>query len=396
MADDKKGGAKSEAGQLFIDFGSTGLGTLIKGLNSISASFLLAKNAAKQMSDMIIKPAQEAGNTAVNIGKIASALGTSYKEVQKMQMYLKSKSASEDLINDIANVKTIIQDVQTGFADLPAGVSVALSRTGHNITEYSESFEDILRLFDDIREATNSMDADARNQILRQLGISSEWGYLWDRGDFNIREASLISDEAIEKNIEASEAMAQLAVTTENLKIELVAKIAPALTTIANWLTNHEINFKSGKYDNTIKTTTNTVKTTAVNSMMATPVGVVTITGASLVGAGKGLIQKANETKNGTSKKGVPTGGASSILPLINIPSTPIDNSNIPTPENIQNSQDVPSQMYQNLTQTTHIEITNQNTINGENAREIAQQIASINSQDIEYNQFQTSNLAGL
>ncbi len=38
MSDDKKGGAKNEAGQLFLDFGATGLGKPVKGLNSLSAS----------------------------------------------------------------------------------------------------------------------------------------------------------------------------------------------------------------------------------------------------------------------------------------------------------------------------------------------------------------------
>lgn len=38
MSDDKKCGAKSEAGQLFLDFGATGLGKPVKGLNPLSAS----------------------------------------------------------------------------------------------------------------------------------------------------------------------------------------------------------------------------------------------------------------------------------------------------------------------------------------------------------------------
>ena len=61
MSDDKKCGAKSEVGQLFLDFGATGLGKLVKGLNSLSASFLLAKNGAEQALKPIISMPQNAG-----------------------------------------------------------------------------------------------------------------------------------------------------------------------------------------------------------------------------------------------------------------------------------------------------------------------------------------------
>ncbi len=392
MADDKKGGAKSEVGKLFIDIGSTGLGTLVKGLNSLSASFMLAKNGAKAMADTLIKPAKEAGNTAVEISKVANALGTSNKEVQKMRMYLKSKNASEDLLNDLANLKNIIYDVHTGMGQLPEGMSIALNKTGHNIMEYSGTFESTLKLLEDLKNATQGMNAEAQNQILRQMGISTEWAYLWSRGDFNLKDAALISDEAVEKNIEAAEAMAKLAATTESLKIELMSKIAPALTKIANYLSDKEVDVKAGKYNKEIKTGT-------------------TAMGIALRGAAGGN----NITRAVKSNiKGKMTGGAAPLFPVIEMPK-PINNStinttniennvnpnldknsNLETPKNMQDTQNIPSQMLQNLTQTTHIEITNQNTINGENASEIANKIISINSQDIAYNQFQAQNLAGL
>ena len=392
MADDKKGGAKSEAGKLFIDIGSTGLGTLVKGLNSLSASFMLAKNGAKAMADTLIKPTKEAGNTAVEISKVANALGTSNKEVQKMRMYLKSKNASEDLLNDLANLKNIIYDVHTGMGQLPEGMSIALNKTGHNIMEYSGTFESTLKLLEDLKNATQGMNAEAQNQILRQMGISTEWAYLWSRGDFNLKDAALISDEAIKKNIEAAEAMAKLAATTESLKIELMSKIAPALTKIANYLSDKEVNVKAGKYNKEIKAGT-------------------TAMGIALRGAAGGN----NITRAVKSNiKGKMTGGAAPLFPVIEMPK-PINNStinttniennvnsnldknsNFQTPQNMQDTQNIPTQMLQNLTQTTHIEITNQNTINGENAREIANKIISINSQDIAYNQFQAQNLAGL
>lgn len=374
MADDKQGTAKNKMGELFVDIGSTGLGTLVKGLNTLSASFLLAKNGAKQMADMIIKPTKEAGNAAVEIGKVANALGTSYKEVQKMKMYLKSKNVSEGLLNDLANLQSTIYDVQTGMGQLPEGIAIALNRTGHNIMEYNGTFESTLKLLDDIKSATKNYSPQARNQIFRQMGISSEWGYLWDRGDFNLRDSALISDEAVEKNIQAAEAMAKAAATTENLKGELIGKVAPAVTKTADWISNKEVEVKEGKY----------------NDILFKPVG---------LDVGKSEIKNAQTA----IKKGKATGGAAPILEMPKPLDIANDNKisfenkqNLQTPENMQSSTNIPSQMYQNLTQSTHIEITNQNTINGDNASEIANRIASINAQDIAYNQFQAHNLAGI
>ena len=44
---DNKSGASHELGNLFVDIGSSGLGSLLKGLNSLSATFMLTKNAAQ-------------------------------------------------------------------------------------------------------------------------------------------------------------------------------------------------------------------------------------------------------------------------------------------------------------------------------------------------------------
>jgi hypothetical protein len=43
MAEDKNSAAQSKLGELFVDIGSSGLGTLVKGLNTLSTSFLVTK-----------------------------------------------------------------------------------------------------------------------------------------------------------------------------------------------------------------------------------------------------------------------------------------------------------------------------------------------------------------
>ena len=174
------------------------------------------------------------------------------------------------------------------------------------------------------------------------------------------------------------------------------------MTTIANWLSNKEVDLKAGKYNNQINTvktgTTNAGKTISKgvgSAVMATPIGTAVVAGGAVYAIGKKL--------KDTAQKGGVTGGAAPVLEIpkpldiANNNETSFENKqNLQTPENMQSSTNIPSQMYQNLTQSTHIEITNQNTINGDNASEIANRIASINSQDIAYNQFQAHTLAGI
>lgn len=119
-----------------------------------------------------------------------------------------------------------------------------------------------------------------------------------------------------------------------------------------------------------------------------------TATGAivgGVVGAGKYAIENAHKSSKsnqgeiplwkqltdfGQYKDGAPTGGAAPVPDFMNTPAatTPLGMNNLS----------------QNIT------ITNQNNITGENAQEIATEIARINAQDIEYTQYQLQNLTGI
>lgn len=87
----QQGRAQNKLGELFVEFSTKGLPSLLKNLNSVSASFLIGKNAATQFADTLTKPFKEAGNTAVGIGKMANALGATNREYQKLTTYVKSK-----------------------------------------------------------------------------------------------------------------------------------------------------------------------------------------------------------------------------------------------------------------------------------------------------------------
>ena len=83
------GAAQSKLGELFVDIGVGGIGKTLKALNTVSASFLLTKNAAVQITKPFINMGKQALDTAVDVGKLGSTLGIAYKEAYKLKYYFK-------------------------------------------------------------------------------------------------------------------------------------------------------------------------------------------------------------------------------------------------------------------------------------------------------------------
>lgn len=362
MAD--KPQAKNELGQLFVDIGIGGLGKTLKGLNSVAATFLLGKNAANQFIKSVAQPFKEAGNAAVGIGKMSNALATSSMEYQKLAMYLKKYNLSEDLLGDVSKLEQTFYDLSQGFTNLQGSLAVGLSQAGLNAKDYKGTFEDTLKLIDDLQRATAGMTKDKRNQILRQIGLSSDWGYLWSKGG-RATDYLTISDDAIARNQSLAEAMSNLKNTMDNLWQETLSRMAPAIETIANVLSEWAKNFvQGGGLDKTVEN----VKT--AKDATARGINLPSLPGGLLFGT----MAEVQRRKNGTA-----TGGAAGIGYTGELPN--IGGSEIPS--NITG-------LSQNIT------ISHDITINGNNADDIANQIASISAQDIQYTQYQAANLPGI
>jgi hypothetical protein len=388
-----QGGAQNKLGELFVEFSTKGLPSLLKNLNSVSASFLLGKNAATQFAQTLSQPFKEAGNTAVGIEQMANALGTTSKEYQKLAHYITSKNVSKGILGDIAKFNDIFTKLHAGQGGLPEGIVQEFANLGLSPEDYLGDYESTIKLLDDIKDRTDGLTKQDRNLAFSNLGMSSEWGYLFDRGDFNLTDAFSLPDDVIETNTRAAESLAELSLAFDQLKSLLVADFAPALTETVNTLKSFVLNF--GKNKENIKKTTSVIGGAAAGAAVGSVVPVVgTVTGAvvgGVAGAGKYAIENAHKsgksnqgeiplwkqlTDFGQYKDGAPTGGAAPVPDFMNTPAAT-------TPPGMNN-------LSQNIT------ITNQNNITGDNAQEIATEIARINAQDIEYTQYQLQNLTGI
>lgn len=383
MAEQPQGGAQNKLGELFVELGSKGAPTLLKQLNSVSASFLLGKNAANQFVQTLTQPVKEAARGAVEIGKMSTSLGTTYKEFVRLQGYLKSHSLSEGLTQDIAKLQQIFLDWRGGIGEIPGSLETGLAQIGHNINEYSGTFESMLQLWQDIQTGTQNFSKDKRNQTLRLLGISSEWGYGFDRADFNLKDYTTISDEEVESLIKTQEAMANLGKELYLLKMHLVEKLSPAVIAISDFISKRAAKGASGEYDEP-------VKETATKLMIQTALNNPIMKAKILGGAFKSLVIDPIYSSNGKT-----TGGAAPMTPdmFIDKPTS----LNPPAMNDIMPRAMGYEGVLPNLSGITqNIIITNEQRIQGTNAQEIADRIAEINIQDIEYSQYQLSNLAGV
>lgn len=399
-------GAQNKLGELFVEFSTKGLPSLLKNLNSVQAKFLLGKKAAEEFINVVTKPFKDAGNNAVGIGKISAMLGASKMDIQKLQYYLESKRLNPALIEDIAKTQQMYSLYKGGQGGMSEGFLTAMNKLGLDWMKYNESYESQLQLAQDIFNRQSRLSPVERTTNYGLLGMSPEWSYANERGDFNLKDAMAISDKAVEDNIRAAEAMAEASVAFKQTANMLISKFAPALEHSADVITTgaQKAVDLENKIDTGIKKgleASPKKDSDIVNGLYAFS--------ATMADVGGGIVdKKIKDAWAPILKKGETTGQASSFdlstpikIPIYDAPKQiGGDNAgylgNLPdlTPPAMRTQTAVTPPDMSNISQT--ITITNQNNITGNNAQEIANEIAQINVQDIQYTQYQLQNLTGI
>lgn len=201
------GAAQNKLGELFVDIGVGGVGKALKSLNSVSATFLMTKNAAVQMAKPIVDVGKKTLGMAVDVGKIGSTLGMAYKDAYKLQYYFKHMNLNEGLINDIERLSEQFNQMRfLGSGALTGAQAQAFNVLGLNPMDYyGGGFEKIQQLIKDVQKKTAGMDRTLAANAVQGIGLNSDWLYAFDRGVFDLSDALSISNEEIEAAITASE-----------------------------------------------------------------------------------------------------------------------------------------------------------------------------------------------
>lgn len=143
------GNAQSKLGELFVDIGVNGLGKTLKGLNSVSASFLLTKNAATQLVKPIVNMTHQFGQSAIGLEKMKLTFGTTIEQAQRMQAAFK-KLGMQELSGDIQRISDLL--AAKNYQGLGENFMAAMSKMNIDIRDYNGSLESTLDLFDKISD----------------------------------------------------------------------------------------------------------------------------------------------------------------------------------------------------------------------------------------------------
>jgi hypothetical protein len=209
MADnDKKSGAQHELGNLFVDIGSSGLGGLLKGLNSLSATFLLSKNAAEQFAKPIIGMSQTAGKGVVALDKIRAVTGLTLDELQRLEAWSGLNNIDfNSFIGQIQNAQKTIMEVRTGMRQMPEG----FARLG--ITAYDFNANNPIDFLNQVMAKLSQVDEVTRANMLDWMGLSRDLAYAWERGNQTLDERLFLNKEQLENLKQQQDAWNTLGVT---------------------------------------------------------------------------------------------------------------------------------------------------------------------------------------
>lgn len=199
-----KGQAQNQLGQLFVDIGLGGVGQTLKGLNSISASFLLTKNAAQQAIKPFVEIGKEALSSSVQIGKMNAMFGFTMQEYQKLVRHFKDHSVSESLIGDLTKMSDQLTKFHKDHINTFSQEQIwAATQLGiEDITKYTGSMEDVLELTSKLQAGVKRLDTNTARMRLSQLGYSPEWLWAFKQQDFDVRDAMTLSNSEVQAGID--------------------------------------------------------------------------------------------------------------------------------------------------------------------------------------------------
>ena len=233
------GAAQSKLGELFVDIGVGGLGKTLKALNSVSASFLLTKNAAVQMAKPIVNTVKQTMGMAVDVGKLGSTLGIAYKDAYKLQYYFKHMNLNEGLVNDIEKISEQFSLIAQGQGKLSDSQMLGFANLGLNWQKYyGGGFDKAQQFIKDLQMATANMNRTKAATSLQQIGMSTDWLYAFDRGVFDLSDALSISNQEIESAIAASESLNEANLALQKALQDLTIVITPYISEYAPKIAN--------------------------------------------------------------------------------------------------------------------------------------------------------------
>lgn len=202
------GQATNKLGELFVDIGVGGVGQTLKALNSVSATFLLTKNAATQAVKPFIDMGKQAASGAVDIAKMGASLGSTRIEAQKLIWYLRKNNLSEALTGDLGSLSQTFTRIKKGYGGIDGQMAMSMNALGLDWQKYDGSINSVFQYVKDVQNAIKkqNLDAATTKMHLANLGLgNAAWFYALQKGDFDLSKSKAYDDKVAKALIEAQE-----------------------------------------------------------------------------------------------------------------------------------------------------------------------------------------------
>lgn len=200
MADEQ---AKNSAnlGELFVEFGSKGMGGLIKGLNSVSASFLLTKNAGQQMLQPLANMSKQAGQGVIALDKLNSVTGINVKQLYRLKQWTKLNNIDfNDYIGQIHSLQNALGRMALGDSGAIQGFAMlGLNPADFNPAKPLENMQKVKKAMLDMYKRGGE---GAKYQIslaLQLLGLNEDLAYSFLNANKSLDEQIRLTDKEQEQ-----------------------------------------------------------------------------------------------------------------------------------------------------------------------------------------------------
>lgn len=216
--------AQSKLGELFVDIGVGGLGKTLKALNSVSASFLLTKNAAQQAVTPLLNMTKEGASLATTLSKISAATGLAETKLLALKRVENLNTIEANtLINTLEGLQQKILGAKMGT---DTASMQAFQLMGLNPLELSE--KDPIKAFDEIKKRVETLSPEVQTMVLNLLGMNKELTYVYKQLNGSLEEnvnraeqQYKVSEEQLKNLQEQQESFNKIKVAAEQIKINI-------------------------------------------------------------------------------------------------------------------------------------------------------------------------------
>lgn len=217
MSNESNASAQNKMGELYVDFGTKGLGGLLSGLNGVKAQFLLTKTAAEQAIKLVVGMSKSAAGSVTEFNKINAVTGLTISQLQDLKVWSELNNVSfGELTNQLKSMQQNLLDIRLGRGDVSGYQLLGIDPSQLDYRNPMQAFAKIRERVQQVDEATGAL-------ALRQLGFSEDLLYAFKQNNNEIDKRLFLNNKEIQSLNEQQRAWNRLGATWNQAQQKFIA-----------------------------------------------------------------------------------------------------------------------------------------------------------------------------